>query len=108
MGSRTKATGNMPQNREYYGTRYIAAAIGQTERTVRSYLRERDPAHEGWWRFTAEEAHAIIRALRCRPDVVPRRRGNLRRHRRKSQALRCHAGPHHTTLHRAAPHRAAP
>ena len=66
---------------EYYGTRHIAAEIGQSERTVRYFLRERDPGHVGWWRLTHEEYLQLLEELRASPTKPARRYGNRRRRR---------------------------
>ena len=63
-----------------YGTRDLARAVGQTRQTVRNFLRERYPAHEGrsWWKFSPEEFNELVKELKL-PNPQ-RRYGGRRRH----------------------------
>lgn len=68
-------------NREYYTPADIAREVGQTPRTIRSFLRWRYPEHERgvWWRLSSAEYSAALREL-CLQDKT-RKRGCVRRRR---------------------------
>lgn len=53
----------------------LAQEIGQSERTIQRYLRERDPNHSGWWRPTEAEYEAAKAELSTPSE---RRRGGKR------------------------------
>jgi hypothetical protein len=59
-----------------YGPRALAREAGQSARTIRRFLSEKYPGHEGWWIFSERQFHELIQELKTRnPD---RRHGGLR------------------------------
>jgi hypothetical protein len=77
---------------EYYTPRDLALSVGQSEWTMRAFLRERFPGRDrAWWRFSRDEFLLLCEEL-SRTDGK-RRRGGLRHRRTTSDVIRsCDCG----------------
>lgn len=65
---------------KYFRTHDLAEAVGQSDMTIRRFLKERDPDHVGWWLFSESEFSALLAELRR--NNSRRRFGNRRKRKR--------------------------